>query len=543
MTTRSIRIGALLMAGALGACATRTETTWSPSFDFTEPLPDLGPVHPASERAHQRPVLHVALALSGGGHRAANFGLGVMLGLEETVLDETTDRDLLDEVDLLSSVSGGGFAAAAYVGSLRDFRLAGGAPADYLLANVLRGQAPGTDPGLRRHLERGYTGGIFSAPFRSTRLLFDPTINRTDAFEETVDDMLLGAEWRRSSGGEGARTALAACMGSDGSLRLADVFVPTWEQREVLVPHWAINATAYENGAIVPLLPGTLMQYGLTGWQHRLGDEPPFDRPVRFRDEPGPFDRERWEARRDTLSEAQLRYHDVVFNLPLAVGVTASANFPGVLPPTNLFSDLDPLNDQLLLLDGGVADNLGALTALRLLERLPADEPRVLVVVDAANGPLGPFSKVDNPDVFTVAGNLLGNAFLGTWHGRVETMLRKRCDEEGITLVYLSFEDLMDPEDLGDMKGLSSTLGSELALTDAALAEVIADSAGPLRLPGPRKPVPRDPAHPQQNLRPFELLRAVPTDFQCTNVEQRLLLAAGRQAVAKHVAELLAAVR
>jgi hypothetical protein len=524
-TVRAAALAACLIP--LSACATRTPSTWMPGWEFVEPQPDLGPVKPAREREHQQPDLHLAVALSGGGHRAANFALGALIGLEETARPGAPGRDLLDEVDLISSVSGGGFGASAYVGSLRDFRVAGGEAADYSLALVARGAETLADPLIRRNLERGYTDGILSAPLRSLALLIDPSLNRTDAFEETVDDLVLGSAWRRDP--ERADDAQRQGLEEDGSLRLGDVFVPTWDERPVLVPHWIPNATVYETGGILPFAPGSLMQYLVTGYTHRLEH-------VTFEEGfGGPPDAE-------GFTPGEHAYRDWIFSLPVAVGVTASANFPGVLPPTNLSSRFDPDNPWLLLVDGGVADNLGVLSAVRLLEQQPEGERRVLVVVDAANGALGPYGRVDNTDFFTVAADLLGDTFLGTWHGRVRELLEQRCARSGIELVFLSFEDLMDPHDLAAMKELPDTLGIWLKLDDDALESVIKNSEGPLRLPGPRRPRPRDPNHPDRNLRPFELLRAIPTDFQCSNVEQRLLVAAGRLAVAKRRQLILEAV-
>ncbi|MHC5109388.1 MAG: patatin-like phospholipase family protein [Planctomycetota bacterium] len=53
----------------------------------------------------------VFLSFSGGGTRAAALAYGVLQGLEEVDLG---DRTLLDEVDMISSVSGGSFTAMAY---------------------------------------------------------------------------------------------------------------------------------------------------------------------------------------------------------------------------------------------------------------------------------------------------------------------------------------------------------------------------------------------------------------------------------------------
>ena len=64
-------------------------------------------------RTNQSDDLLVALAFSGGGTRAAAFAYGVLEELHDTRLAGGT-RTLLNEVDVISSVSGGSVTAAAY---------------------------------------------------------------------------------------------------------------------------------------------------------------------------------------------------------------------------------------------------------------------------------------------------------------------------------------------------------------------------------------------------------------------------------------------
>lgn len=68
------------------------------------------------ETAHDRSdSLQVILTFSGGGTRAAAFSYGVLEALRDTEIHwEGRRRRLLDEVDLISSVSGGSFTAAYY---------------------------------------------------------------------------------------------------------------------------------------------------------------------------------------------------------------------------------------------------------------------------------------------------------------------------------------------------------------------------------------------------------------------------------------------
>lgn len=72
-------------------------------YDFRHRLPD------------NSPELFVILAFSGGGTRAASFSYGVLEALRDTsVTIGGTERRLLDEVDVITSVSGGSYTAAYY---------------------------------------------------------------------------------------------------------------------------------------------------------------------------------------------------------------------------------------------------------------------------------------------------------------------------------------------------------------------------------------------------------------------------------------------
>ncbi|GAL15930.1 lipoprotein putative [Vibrio astriarenae] len=57
----------------------------------------------------------ILIAFSGGGTRAAAFSYGVLKALNDTQLKSTSNKvSILDEVDLISSVSGGSFTSAYY---------------------------------------------------------------------------------------------------------------------------------------------------------------------------------------------------------------------------------------------------------------------------------------------------------------------------------------------------------------------------------------------------------------------------------------------
>lgn len=79
--------------------------------------------------------LFVILAFSGGGTRASAFSFGLMEGLRETMYQAPAgQRALLEDVDVISSVSGGSFTAA-YYGLFRD-RLFTEFPNAFLYRNI-----------------------------------------------------------------------------------------------------------------------------------------------------------------------------------------------------------------------------------------------------------------------------------------------------------------------------------------------------------------------------------------------------------------------
>jgi hypothetical protein len=110
-----MRIGALRLVSLLGlvfvaACSTTAYT--NKALDPQAPAPTVRATFKVDGKRGNPRVL-TYLALSGGGSRSAYFSSAVMLNLQ-TVFP---DIDLLEEVDVISSVSGGSLAAAFYAGT------------------------------------------------------------------------------------------------------------------------------------------------------------------------------------------------------------------------------------------------------------------------------------------------------------------------------------------------------------------------------------------------------------------------------------------
>jgi NTE family protein len=108
---RVARLALVMIAAlAVGACATRP---------VNPPITRFEPKQYQFQRANRDPVGHenlVILAFSGGGTRAAAFSYGVLEALRRMVIEGPRGGRvrLLDEVDVITGVSGGSFTALAY---------------------------------------------------------------------------------------------------------------------------------------------------------------------------------------------------------------------------------------------------------------------------------------------------------------------------------------------------------------------------------------------------------------------------------------------
>lgn len=101
---------ALAVLSGLTACVRRV-----PNPPLAQVQPDRGYYFHTHHRPHNSPDTLLILCFSGGGTRAAALSYGVLEELRNTPLDRAglTNR-MLDEVDAISSVSGGSVTAAAY---------------------------------------------------------------------------------------------------------------------------------------------------------------------------------------------------------------------------------------------------------------------------------------------------------------------------------------------------------------------------------------------------------------------------------------------
>jgi NTE family protein len=163
---------ACALALLLAACS--TVRPWiNPQIPADAPVqPLVRTVATTDTQARERPVI-AALTLSGGGARAAAFGLGVLQELKATRFDtQAGETTLLDEVGLVSAVSGGSILAAYYAAFGDDVFT--NFERDFLLVNF----------------QTGLVHQIMSP--RSTYRLTSPWWGRTDILAERLETVFRG---------------------------------------------------------------------------------------------------------------------------------------------------------------------------------------------------------------------------------------------------------------------------------------------------------------------------------------------------------------
>ena len=488
----------LLSISLLFSCsATRKETKIHPSETFEETQVQYSNYRSPQDRNGQDERVRFAIAISGGGHRAANLGVGALIGLEKIETPQIKGDNALSQVDMISSVSGGGFAAGIYISTLNDYFRYCGENKPYSLMEVIDVDSKKYkgcfDPIARRQLERGYKDNIFSFlnPFQSSSWkVWFTDLDRTNLLEKAIDDDLLGSKWRRENKKDQLKD----------SLKMKDIFIPRSETTtEVRLPLWITNATIFENGAIFPFSPDILMAYEITNYTHQLQPVPPQSK-------------EEW---------SQEEYKQFIFNMPMALAVAASGNFPVALPATTLKSKLDPDNPYLHLLDGGLSDNLGVFSALRYLSqenKTDLIEKKLLIVIDAYNGPLGPTSKNSGAPLWSDALKKTTSASLDSWRGRYREIIYQLAEAKNIEVVFISPDSFNKAEDFDKLYALEYRLDGNIRLTEGDIKK-LKDKWNTKHNTGEQTDI--------TAISPMDLFYNVSTDYNVSPENQKFLIALG----------------
>ena len=364
--------------------ATRTYTDHTPqalenakkaveSEDNDHRIVNLARYEDVEKRAGQDSELTLIVAISGGGYRAANFALGALLALEQIAYEKPNgplqsvwqpDRrqgsNLLNEVDYFSTVSGGGLAAAVAVMSrlrapkiegLEESELACSGHGRQLLTNWL------SQPGVLKSLRENHMIRLITSKFSPSVMLTRKTSG--DALQMRLDQSILRSE--EQGGVCGPKKA-------GEQYELGDVLPRAREDDEdndneddkpfrPKAPYLFMNSTDFATGEIVSLTPDWLERKNVTEYWH--------------------------DGSRKLCAKGK---HCGAFNVPLALALRSSMNFPVGIPPTRI-----GLSNKkfVYLTDGGESDNLGTVTAVDILNQESKDHPsrrRMLIVIDAFRG-------------------------------------------------------------------------------------------------------------------------------------------------------------
>lgn len=514
-----ISLLAALSTTTLHASSTRDTTLDHRIPQHTSPVIDLSEYRSVQKRPNQNPDIAVAMAISGGGHRAANFAVGILLGLESFTVNETP-INILNEIDYFSTVSGGGFAAGVYISSRYDHNQSH-SKGPYSLNKVLHAH----NNRILKNLERDYQSVLLASGFNPQTYGHKDS---GDVLEQMFDDYILGAKYRKNN----------------YSLQLSDIFQPalshtqtssttppvvlavpgqtasiserdkktsdqqtraqqTSDQKPVF-PFWFANATVYENGARFSFTPDVIRKYHIKEITHRM---------------------------------EYIKLNKKCNNMPLAVAIKTSASFPVAVPATTFTcaDPNDPLNDYLHLMDGGLIDNLGVRSAFDALHQDKAPR-RILIVVDAYKGSSFPLSKTETSPCGPQAAFRITKIALDSDHTLLKHNVLMKASQSAkdgrkpIDVIFLSFEDLK-PENNKKIENIKEELDKiRKAKADAILRRVQREINITMKI----KELELNTAKDIYDL--YHDARAIATSLNITPAEQHLLLQAGQAVVnANHI--------
>jgi len=316
----------------------------------------------------------------------------------------------------------------------------GGYRAANLTAGVLMGLEQITNPHLQGNLleEVDYfstvSGGGFGVGYYMASLKdfmqthsasgpFAPQFSFTNTMNNIPDENPLDKDYTdklffSADGGQQLEEDLAKSIlhTKTGTLTLGDIFIPkNKDPHSVELPYWVTNSTIYQNAALMPFTPDILEKYGVTAY---------------------PYNHQMIPVK---------NYSDI----PVAVGLAASASFPFALDPTTLESKacISQHRCYLQLLDGGISDNLGVYTAMNLLKQ-DAAKTKILIVIDAYAGQDQPFSaNAAPPSGGTLFWRIMGigvDASRQLVKHNINSIARAELCSEGaknVLVIYLDLEN------------------------------------------------------------------------------------------------------
>jgi predicted acylesterase/phospholipase RssA len=318
--------------------------------------------------------------------------MGVLLGLEQ---EKSPTGNCLQEVDYISTVSGGSFAGGAYLAARYEHDRLGGVEPFSLQQHF--------DTTIQAVLRRSYILPVARAWINPVTWISH--LDDGDGLERSIDHHLLRYRNRRKElGRKEAR-----------SMVLGDCFVPADSQHlPVKHPMLVSNSTIFSNMAIFPFAPDVLDTFQISGYAHNM-------KHYRSKQPVDPY------------------------SVPLAVGIKASGSFPGAIANSTLESSYDSVYRYLHLIDGGVADNVGFRTALEVLAQDTVAKKKVLLVVDADGmGRVRTFDKRKSGVLWLRVLFRLPTSGLDSRRIMRKQEITRLCHQFDIEPIFLSFTTLLE---------------------------------------------------------------------------------------------------
>jgi predicted acylesterase/phospholipase RssA len=397
MKPRNVRLLLCLLAASCSTWAYQNEELVEAPVGKT-PTPPAPPVRATIElddKNRMKEDVVVCLALSGGGSRAAWFSSAVMFELAKI----ETDPDLLAQVDVISSVSGGSLAAAYFAASKDP------APRALLSAPPRAALPQCADAKLEYDAKTRLLtvkGAMTDDEGRKLRAACDPTdVKRIDRLVVASRGCVSNRDWDHDS--------VRELMTRNYVRRLFWNFF--WPQNVAL--YWT---TAYDRGDIMAeTFADNLFDRKKFGTSYGTSLTFADLNPVRpslilnstdGTDDPKPVDAEgkpREQGRgfgdvfaftRETFAD---ELHSDLSKFPLAYAVMSSASFPGAFPYRTMRDfRVKPPNDPAYVhvFDGGNSDNLGLSSIKEVIKKHEEEHGAgkttyIVICVDSYTEPRG----------------------------------------------------------------------------------------------------------------------------------------------------------
>ena len=279
---------------------------------------------------------YIALASSGGGYRATYVTLGVMLALSE-LNSVKANKNLLQDIDLFSSVSGSGLAVG------------------YYLAKLYEDKNFDLNKNVNFALEQ------------------DQKTGKANILRTNLDKMLFTKDSQK------IQQHLKLILNTKkGGLKIKDILPTKPKQGPAKFPLWFINATIFQNMDGITIDPISLYDLGID-WQRAN-------------------------------------------NMNVSQAVMASMAYPMVIPPLKLASKSCPSKCYIYLIDGGIYDNLGALTAIKLASQSKSRQ-KIIIIVDASTANPSPYSRSNIPPKPLELVNSMENMVIATQSKRLQELM------------------------------------------------------------------------------------------------------------------------